>query len=224
MVVDGQSDKISGLTHIDAVQSIQPGKNPLSNPSKSFPSKSFETYMKEGSGIEPAGAKGSVPSPFDLASQGKSPLGMKGPTQASILGQMSSASSVLGDLQNKMHQKNFNLRQSEKSLLRNKLTNANQSLRAVAKKVGVAGDAPVSSGNGKNPLNKFLNLLSDSQTQLFHAQSKIHELNSSGVSMNPGDLLLIQVKLAKAQQELEYSSILMSTAVSDIKTLFNIQL
>jgi len=42
--------------------------------------------------------------------------------------------------------------------------------------------------------------------------------------MNPGDILLIQVKLAKAKQELEYSSVLLSTAVRDIKTLFNIQL
>jgi hypothetical protein len=37
-------------------------------------------------------------------------------------------------------------------------------------------------------------------------------------------MLLIQVKMNKAQQALEYSSVLLGKAVEDIKTLFNVQI
>ena len=216
------SDKISQIGRIDPIQSVQSTKNQSFDPSQSFKS------LMNTENVQPSLEKGNAASPFDLAAQGKS-IGMTPPTQEGVLGQMSSTSSVLGDLQTRMHRKGRPLNQSEKHLLRSKLTNANQSIRGIAKKMGVEeenkeNEDPASSLNKNNPFSKFLNLLSDSQTQLAHAQSKIKELNANGISMNPGDLLLIQVKLTKAQQELEFSSILMSTGVSDIKTLFNIQL
>ncbi len=210
--------EISGPNNIDPTKSIQPGGEQQPKPSQSF-----ESYMKEGGGPQGPGAKTEGPSPLDLAAQGKAAV-TTGPTNESILGQMNSTASVLGDLQNQMNNKNLNLRQSQKYLLRNKLTSANQNIRTAAKKTGVDTGPPVPQFNRKNPVNKFLGLLSDSQNQLSNAQSKIQELNANGQSMNPGELLLVQVKLAKAQQELEYSSVLLSTAVSDIKTLFNIQL
>lgn len=216
-MADGKPDEISSATNIDPTKSIQPGEQEQPKPSQSF-----ESYMKEG-GTQAPGTKTEGPSPFDLAAQGKAAVST-GPSHESIMGQINSTSSVLGDLQSQMNNKNLNLRQSQKYLLRNKLTSANQNIRTAAQKTGADTGPPVSQFNRKNPVNKFLGLLADSQSQLSNAQTKIRELNSSGTSMNPGDLLLIQVKLAKAQQELEYSSVLLSTAVSDIKTLFNIQL
>lgn len=210
-------DEISKISNIDPTKLIQPGEDKGAKPSQSF-----ESFMKEGQGAQ-GGSKITAPSPFDLAGQGKAAV-KTGPSHESILGQMNSTSSVLGDLQTQMNNKNLNLRQSQKYLLRNKLTSANQNIRAVAQKTGVNTGEPPSEFNRKNPVTKFLGLISDSQNQLQGAQSKINAMNMTGESMNPGDLLLIQVKLAKAQQELEYSSVLLSTAVSDIKTLFNIQL
>jgi hypothetical protein len=149
---------------------------------------------------------------------------MTGPSHESISNQISSTSSVLGDLQNQLNNKNLNLRQSQKYLLRNKLASANQNIRTAATKAGVDTGSPPSQFSRQSPINKFLGMISDSQSQLSNAQTEINNLNMNGQSMNPGDLLLIQVKLSKAQQELEYSSVLLSTATSDIKTLFNIQL
>lgn len=216
-MADEKPYEISSPTNIDPTKSIQPGQEETPKPSQSF-----DSFMKDGKPQE-GGAKTEGPSPFDLAAQGKANI-TPGPTSESVLGQINSTSSVLGDLQNQLNNKNLKLRQSQKYLLRNKLTNANKNIRTAAEKTGADTGPPVSQFNRKNPVNKFLGLLSDSQSQLSNAQSKIHALNSSGQAMNPGDLLLIQVKLAKAQQELEYSSVLLSTAVSDIKTLFNIQL
>jgi hypothetical protein len=42
--------------------------------------------------------------------------------------------------------------------------------------------------------------------------------------MSPGDFLLVQLKLNKAQQLLEFSSVLLSNAVSDIKQFMQIQI
>ncbi len=216
-MADGRPEEISSATNIDPTKSIQSEEQEQPKPSQSF-----DSFMKEG-GPQTPGAKTEGPSPFDLAAQGKAAVST-GPTHESVLGQMNSTASVLGDLQSQLNNKNLNLRQSQKYLLRNKLTSANQNIRTAAQKTGADVGPPVQQFNRKNPVNKFLGLLADSQNQLSNAQTKIKELNSNGMSMNPGDLLLIQVKLAKAQQELEYSSVLLSTAVSDIKTLFNIQL
>lgn len=217
-MADSSPDEISRATNIDPTKSIQPGEQ-----EQSTPTGDFQSLMQEGQGPQAAGAKTEGPSPFELAAAGQQ-ANATGPTHETVMGQMNSASSVLGDLQNQLSNKNLNLRQSQKYLLRNKLTSANQNIRAAAAKTGVDTGAPVAQFSRSSPINKFLGLLSDSQAQLSGAQKKINEMNINGQSMNPGEILLIQVKLAKAQQELEYSSVLLSTATSDIKTLFNIQL
>lgn len=210
------SQKISQPTGIDPSKSIKSGQEEQAKPNQSF-----ESYMKENPS-QSSSEKSEGPSPFDLASQGQSAAA--GPTHDSILGQMNSTSSVLGDLQNHLTNKNLKLRQSHKYLLRNKLTSANEQIRAATSKTGADTGPPIAKLSRQSPVNKFLGLLTDGQKQLSNAQSQIQNLNMNGKTMNPGDLLLVQVKLAKAQQELEYSSVLLSTAVSDIKTLFNIQL
>jgi len=69
-----------------------------------------------------------------------------------------------------------------------------------------------------------LGLITDGQDQLNKTQDMIQNMKLSDGTISPAQLLLIQVKMAKAQQELEYSSVLLSKAVDDIKTMFNIQL
>ncbi|MCB1085025.1 MAG: hypothetical protein KDK60_02875 [Chlamydiia bacterium] len=216
-MADNRAEDISGSSNIDPTKSIQPGEQQLPKPTENF-----ESYMQEGK-AQPSGMKPEGPSPFDLAAEGKAAM-PTGPTHESVLGQMRSTSSVLGDLQNQLSNKNLKLRQSQKYLLRNKLNSANENIRSAAKKAGIDPGEKPAQFSRQNPINKFLGLLTDSQSQLNSAQDKIQTLNAAGQQLNPGDLLLIQVKLAKAQQELEYSSVLLSTAVSDIKTLFNIQL
>lgn len=217
-MADNSPEKITTPSSIDPSKSIQPGDQEQSKPTGDF-----QSFMQDGQGPQAAGGKPEGPSPFDLAAGGQQ-AAMTGPTHESVLGQMNSAASVLGDLQSQMSNKNLNLRQSQKYLLRNKLTSANQNIRTAASKAGVDTGPPITQFSRQSPINKFLGMISDSQSQLSSAQSQIQNLNANGQSMNPGDILLIQVKLAKAQQELEYSSVLLSTATSDIKTLFNIQL
>jgi hypothetical protein len=205
---------------ISRTPDIQPSK-PVSGdegPQKS-PQKPFESYMQEGGKTAQAGGK---VSPFDLAGQAGG--AGKAASMDTVLGQMNAASGALGDLQNKLNTKNLKLKQSQKYLLRNKLSEANSQIRGAAEKSGVKMDTPPPSMTRQNPIARFLGLITDGQNQLNRAEENLKKLHKSGKSLDSGRLMLIQVKLAKAQREIEYAGVLLQKAVSDIQTLFNIQI
>jgi len=184
------------------------------------PGQSFESFMSEkatGKGEQPSSV-----SPFDLA-QGQAQQTAT-PTNESILAQMNSTSGVLGDIQQQLQTKNLKLKQSQKYLLRNKLSDANSYIRSAAGKAGVDTGAAPSKLTRQSPITKFLALVTDGQNQLANAQKQITQMTKGGAKMSAGDYLLVQVKLSKAQQELEYTSVLLSKAVDGIKLLFNVQL
>jgi hypothetical protein len=185
--------------------------------------RSFDTYMNEPSkGVQETGNQAKGISPFELASQ--KPMQTQAPTMESIDSQMKSTSGILGDVQSQLNTKNLKLKQSQKYLLRNKLSEANAHIRTAASKVGVDVGEPPSMTTRQNPIKKYLAYVTDGQKQLQDAQNKLKELSTSGHHLSAGQMLLIQVKMNKAQQSLEYSSILLSKAVDDIKMLFNIQI
>ncbi len=199
---------------------VQPTK-PISGdegPQKS-PEKPFESYMQEGADGK-AQESGKV-SPFDLAKEG---VAAKTASLESVQGQMKAASGALGDIQNKLNTKNLKLKQSQKYLLRNKLTEANSQIRSAAEKAGVDASTPPPTMNRQNPIARFLALVTDGQNQLNEAQQNLQNLSKDGKSLDTGRLLLIQTKLAKAQREIEYSAVLLGKAMSDIQTLFNVQI
>lgn len=194
-----------------------------------MPTQSFQSYMQQAGGGPPAGMQGTPGiqgqqniSPFDLA--GGQPLAT-GPTMQSLLSQSMQAQTTLGDISNSLSTPNLKLKQSQKYLLKNKLTSANAHLRSANSKLGTSPipEEPQTPSDG-GPIGKFLSYVTDGQNQLEAAQAQLKSMNNSGQNVNPAQLLLVQLKLNKAQQELEYSSIMLSNAVSDIKMLFGIQL
>lgn len=188
----------------------------------STPSQSFESYMEKAASQPSGPGKSTGVSPFELA-KGNQPLAT-GPTFDNLLTQVKSAQTMLGDINNQLQTPNLKLKQSQRYLLRNKLTSANSYLNAANTKMGV--EAPADSGESKRTgiVGKFLDYVDEGQNNLMTAQKQLMDLKSKGESLNPGDFLSIQVKLAHAQQEIEYASIMLSKAVEDMKTLFNIQL
>ena len=181
--------------------------------------KPFSNYMQpETTTAQPTG---SSVSPMELSKQSISPSSP--PTLESITSQMQTSSSSLGDLQNKLNTPNLKLKPSQKYLLRNKLQEANSQIRTVAEKTGVEVGDPVNTLSTNNPVGKFLALITDGQTQLESAQTMLQQ-RAKQAPMNPAELLMMQFKLSKAQQEIEYSSVLLSKAVDDIKVIFNIQI
>lgn len=186
------------------------------------PSKSFETYMKgEGSTTEPSiGSK--QPTPLELAQEGKT---LKAePTLQTLQEQMNSTTTVLGDLQNQFHTKGLTLTQTQKYLLRHKLTKANESIRKSAEKMGVDAGPPPALSRGKSPITKFIGLLTNSQDQVKKSQKMIQQLGGQGTPLSPAELIRIQISLSSAQQQLEFASVLLSKAVESIKSLMTVQI
>ncbi len=181
----------------------------------------FKQYMQTEES-SPAN-KGSIPSPMDIANLQKTAASSP-PTIESIQAQMATTSGSLGDIKSKLHEKNLKLKASDKYLIRKKLTNASDHISAAAKHVGVdTENFDAKLNRSKNPIARFLSMVSDGQHQMLQAADTIRNLNANGKSINPGQLLLVQIKLQKAQQELNYTSTILGNATSMIKTLFNVQ-
>lgn len=182
----------------------------------------FRAYM-EGGESNPLLAAGKSPqiSPFDLA-HGNVPA--PGPTYDTLQQQAKVAQGTLGDVSNQLNTPKLKLKQSTKYLLKNKLNSANAHIRSASNKIGAPQVPSEEAPAGAGPIQKFLSTVTDGQKQLDAAQQYLSNLSQKGEEMKPADMLLVQIKLAKAQQEIEYSSMLLSKAVDDLKLLMNIQL
>ena len=211
---------ISRPDRLDPTESIKPGE-PKEIPDK----EKFASMMQQEPAAESTTQNTSKGvSPMELAEQQKLSSGGTPPSLKTIQGQMNSVSGSLGDIKNQLHTKGLKLKQSQKYLLRNKLGQANDHIRSANKQVGNNPGEEVDLKGKKNPITRFLSLVSDGQSQLNEAATMVRNLDTSGKSLNAGQLLLVQVKLQKAQQELDYTSVLLGKAVDMIKTLFNVQI
>ncbi len=178
----------------------------------------FQSYMQGAS--TPTAAHG--PTPMELV--GHPPVGAAQPTFDTLITQAKLASMTLGDVQNQLSTPNLKLKQSQKYLLKNKLSDATNHLRSANAKMGAPIPDEPEEDSSQGPFSRFMGLLTDGQNQLDSAQAYLKKMNDSGTSLSAGDMLLLQVKMNKAQQELEYASVLLGKAMDDIKTLFNVQL
>lgn len=182
----------------------------------------FRSFM-EGGEPNPLLSSGTSPqvSPFDLA-HGRVPA--PGPNFNTIQDQAKMASSALGDVAGQLKTKNLKLKQSTKYLLKNKLNSAKGHIKSAAAKMGAPITEDSEEPSGAGIVGKFLGLVTSGQNQLQAAQAHLAKLSKKGDQLKPADMLLIQIKLSKAQQELEYSSVLLGKAMDDLKQLMNIQL
>lgn len=206
-----KSDDISRLDPIRRV-----GEDPKQT---ATPGKGFEAYMEKAG--EQTQGPSKIASPFDLA-QLQAPLS-SGPTFDSLLSQVRSSQVMLGDMSSDLNTKNLKLKQSQRYLLRSKLKNANGYLSAANTKLGAEVPA-MPPMTGKGIIGKFLDYVAEGQLNLAAAQNQLMNLKGKGDALKPADFLAIQLKLAHAQQEIEYASIMLSKTVDDLKTLMNVQL
>ncbi|MBS0629838.1 MAG: hypothetical protein JSS30_06405 [Verrucomicrobia bacterium] len=196
------------------------GEGPSKEPDDQI--KSFSSYMKGGQPNPLMGTGQSTQvSPFDLA-HGKVPP--PGPTLASIQEQAKVAQGTMGDISNQLNTPKLKLKQSTKYLLKNKLSSANGHIQSAAGKLGAPIVGDEEKGEKGGPLQKFVNLVTSGQRQLDATQQMLAQISAKGEQMSPADMLMLQIKLNKAQQELEYSSLLLGKAIDDLKMMMNIQL
>ncbi len=183
-------------------------------------SKAFQSYMQEAP-TNPSATEGKQISPMELT-QGKAPV--NSPTFDTFNSQIHSLSSSLGDISNQLNTPKLKLRKSSKYILKSKLSAANAHIQSANSILGTKEVKSTDLSNEQSPIKRFLAMVTDGQRQLESAKSSLESHSKNSKSLNPADMLLMQIKLNRAQQEIEFSSLLLSKAVDDMKMLFNIQL
>ncbi len=181
---------------------------------------SFDSFMKS----PQAGGVGQPNqiSPFELT-QGQSTPTIT-PNMGMLQNQVLAAQSTMGDMQTQLSTPGLKLTRSQQYLLKNKFSEAAGRIQSANQKLGAENVAGPAITPGMNPIEKFLGYVTNGQAQMQAARQKIQDLNANGQNIAPGQLLLVQTDLAQAQKLLEYSSVLLSNAVSAFKSLMNIQL
>jgi len=146
-----------------------------------------------------------------------------GPSIDTLLAQAKVAQDSLGTVQQQLNTPNLKLKRSQAHLLKNKLTDAQTYTRSVAAKLGVEAP-PMQTPTGSGVLERFLGYVGDGQDQMAAVQNKLQEMASSNQQLNAADMMLVQAKMNIAQQEIEFSSTLLSKVISSITTVMGIQL
>lgn len=110
------------------------------------------------------------------------------------------------------------------ALLTDKLIHVDSSLKTALNKVGVEVTAnQIQQNVGDKPLVKFLNMLSNSDRQLFTLVGEISALQNSKERLTPEKLLAVQIKLSFIQNELEFFTNVLNKALEGTKTIMNVQ-
>lgn len=122
------------------------------------------------------------------------------------------------------NQANAEIKPSYQKLLKNHLTHIDDNIRIASSKVGIETPAisPVTDAKSANPVERFINMLTSSQAKMKNLQKSVEAMASAG-TMNPGQMLALQIKSNLISQEMELFSSLLGKALEGIKTIMNVQ-
>ncbi len=185
----------------------------------------FESYMQ--GTAQPKTPPGTPQAPSGLTpmevARGAPSISTAGISFDTLLAQAKTAQDSLGTVEKQLNDQNLKLKRSQSHLVRQKLGDANSYIRSAGSKLGL--DLP----EGKMPpglsgLSRFIAMVNDGQDQLVQVQERLKQLAATRDQINPGDMMLIQVKMGLAQQEIEYTSTLLSKVIQSITQIINVQL
>lgn len=117
------------------------------------------------------------------------------------------------------------IKPSYQTLLRNKLSHIDDNLKIALSKAGVEyTPPPVAATQSANPIRRFVDSLTSTQSQLENFQQTVNELNiGGGKEISPANMLAIQIKMGHIQQEMELFTSLLNKALESTKTIMNVQ-
>lgn len=147
---------------------------------------------------------------------------VSGPSYETMQSQLNLSKTGLSDMQAQIQTPGLKIKPQENTVLLNHMSQASQTLRAVNTKLGINPEPMPSIKEG--PFGKFMSLITDGSNQIASAQNQLNQMSNSPTGLNPAEMLMVQVKINQAQQQIEFSSVLLSKVVDDFKQLMNIQI
>jgi len=149
------------------------------------------------------------------------------PNPQHFLSQLQMAQNSMLNIREHVQTPNLALKPSQANLVKKKLSNANEYLESAYKKLGGTldqGEEKEDQQKGSGPIAQFLNHLTSGLRLIDSAAMQAKHVSALRKQLSPGDYLLIQLKLAKAQQELEFTSTLLSKSIDGFKQIMSVQL
>ena len=209
----GMPDKVSEKIPIESEKPAGLGQ----------PSTSFENYMQGTANQaratpQPPPTQG--PNPMDLAKPSMQTAGL---SYDGLVAQARNAQDSLGTVGQQLNDPNLKLKRSQSQLLKHKLQDANGHIRAAGGRIDVPAPAD-HKFDSSNPVGRFLSMIGQGQDDLAAVQDQIRVLSQKPDSLQPGDMMFMQIKMGQAQQEIEFSSMLLGKVIEAIKQVLNIQL
>lgn len=220
-----------------------PGSNNI-GPSDAIPNQMpDEESGGDGSGFEsvvknmPSAPTGSKPTPMTVA-QNAQPSMQTGQVSAeNLVTNMQQLLDQMQGLKSGLQTPNLKLNARTRRLLEAKLGRTSDNIKFVHSKVNVGDeDAEQRSkaqfvvpkaGDDENSqaIGRFLSYLTDGQSQLESAMQSVSNLkNKKDPGLMLENIFSMQVKMYRAQVEIEFSTAVLQKAVDDLKTLMNVQL
>lgn len=208
-------DSTPSPDRIDAGRQVEP-----KTPTRSEPGSEFRSFMEQSGASAPGVSQTGPTSPLQMAAAN---MPNASPTFDTLMTQSRNVQDSLGNLKNQLKTPNLTLKRSQAHLLKNKLGDANDYMRGAANKLGI-DTPPMKTPKQPGATEKLMAYINDGQEKMVSIQQKLDDMMSSGTELKPADMMLVQIKMGQAQQELEYSSTVLSKVVDALKQLFNIQL
>lgn len=141
-----------------------------------------------------------------------------------LVAQAQEVMSKIDELKEKLQTPNLEIKGSVKNILSNKLSHIDETLKVALNKAGVEYQAPVNSAtNSKNPIERFLGFLTESQSKLETLSQDVSTMAATRGEFTPALMLAMQVKVGFVQQELEFFTALLNKALESTKTVMNVQ-
>lgn len=205
---------------LDPSRSMKSGIPTFEDPAENSSTKSFSSLMQNNSAEQ--GLENTMINPMQLAQ-----MATAGPANPNtILAQIQMVQNSMLNVKGQVSNPNLKLNTSQKNVLKTKLISANSTLEAAHLKMGGTLDKQEEDAGGapsKGPVAQFLGLLSNGLDQLESTKQHVKTVSNNG-QLSPADFLMIQIKLAKAGQEIEFAGVLLSKTLDGFKQLMSVQL
>lgn len=213
--IDELTESSSGMAkEVESVDRIAPSKEAFDSVMNKLPSQpATVTY------VEPAVNRSLMDEVRDL-NQRVDSVGKT--TTGDLAAQAKDLIAQIEEVKGKLVEPNLEIKDSVQTLLKNKLTHIDESLKIALNKAGVEYVAPTS-GKLVNPIERFLGYLTHGQYQLQNMATELEHLAHAKEEISPARMLAVQIKVGYIQQELEFFTNLLNKSLESTKTIMNVQ-
>ncbi len=143
-----------------------------------------------------------------------------------LVSQTDEAIRRMDEIKKTLDDPSLSVKKSLQNLLRKRLSSVEDNLKVALSKAGIEYTPFVEDTKPAglaDPIRKFVGYLTHGQDQLEKLSVKLHEMGLTGQEFSAANMLGLQIKVGRIQQELEFFTSLLNKALESTKTVMNVQ-